>query len=115
MNRFIINRFHYRKWPNPYSVVSAIEENRIDAAPLNVRIKDGALSIIESKADDIANEFFGLDARERRIEIIGVADVDRVDARHSRVDDESIGFFAIAAVSADVTVSTRTDGLVSVK
>ena len=96
-------------------MVCAIEENRIDAAPLNVRIKDGALSIIESKADDIANEFFRLDARERRIEIIGVANIDRVDARHSRVDDESIRFFAVASVSAHVTVSTRTDGLVSVK
>ena len=68
-------------------MVSATEENLFDAASLNVR-KKMVLSIIEIKTDGIAFEFFGLDDRKRRIEMIGVAAIDRVDARHSRINDE---------------------------
>ncbi len=55
---------------------------------------------VEAEPDDVADELFRLDAGEGRVEVVGVADVDRIDARHARVHDERIELLAAAAVGA---------------
>ena len=88
----------------------AVEIDRVDTATLNVRVEDGAALVVVTESDHVADKLLGFDARERRVQIARVADVDRVDLGHSRVDDECVELFTIAPVRAHLAVSAHANG-----
>ena len=87
-------------------MLSSVKKYRIHAASLDIRIKYDATLIIVAQANDVADKFFRLDARERRVKICGIADVNRVNPRHSGINDKRVKFFAILSISSDLSVGT---------
>ena len=91
-------------------MASAVKVDGIDAASLDVRVKYQTTLIVVAETDDVADVFLGLDAGEGSVEIVGVANVNRIDSSHARIDDKSVEFFAISPVGADLAVGASTDG-----
>lgn len=96
-------------------VTRSVKVNRIDAASLDVRIKYQAPLVIVTETDDVADIFLGFDTGKRGVEVVGVANVNRIDAGHARIDDESVKFFAIAPVGADLAVGASANSTGTVK
>ena len=91
-------------------MASAVKVDGIDAASLDVRVKYQTTLVVVAETDDVTDVFLGLDAGEGSVEIVGVANVNRIDSSHARIDDESVEFFAISPVGADLAVGASTDG-----
>jgi hypothetical protein len=98
-----------------YLVTSPVKVDGIDAASLDVRVKDEASLIVVAKTNNVADEFLRFNARKWRIEIIGVAYVNRINAGHPGIDDKGIEFLAVPSVGTDLAMSTGTNGTGTVK
>ena len=79
-------------------MTSAVEIDGIDRAALDVRVEDDTSLIVVTEPDDVSNELFRFDAGERRVEIVGVAYVDRIDPGHTRIHDEGVELFAAESI-----------------
>ena len=94
-------------------MAGAVEIDGIDASALDVRIEDDAPVVVVAESDDVADELLRFDARERSVEIAGVADVDRIDPGHPRVHHERVELFAVETVRTHLSINTN--GLLNMK
>jgi len=64
-------------------MTGAVKIDRIDGSTLDVGVEDDAPLVVIAKTNDVPNELFRFDAGERCVKIVGVADMNRIDPRHT--------------------------------
>lgn len=78
---------------NDHSVVTAIEENCVDRALLNVRVKESGANVVVGQANSVAHQLFWLDVWVWSIQVVLVRNMNTVNTNDSWVHQKTIVFW----------------------
>lgn len=78
---------------NDHSVVTAIEENCVDGALLNVRVKESGANVVVGQANSVAHQIFRLDVRVWSIQVVLVRNMNTVNTNDSWVHQKTVVFW----------------------
>lgn len=78
---------------NDHSVVTAVEENCIDGALLNVRVKESGANVVVGQADSVAHQLFWLNVRIWSIQVVLVRNMNTVNTNDSWVHQKTVVFW----------------------
>lgn len=78
---------------NDHSVVTAVEENCVDGALLNVRVKESGANVVVGQANCVAHQLFWLDVRVWSIQVVLVRNMNTVNTNDSWVHQKTVVFW----------------------
>lgn len=78
---------------NDDSVVTAVKENCVDGALLNVRVKQSRTNVVVGQANSVAHQLFWLDVRVRSIQVVLVRNMNTVNTNDPWVHQKTVVFW----------------------